>query len=480
MSKFKPISSPAELNNFVNSYIQNRNLLKSKLQESNIGQQVLEKDIEMVSKPITQKIDEAIKHIPQPLQSMPQSVMNKVYAELTNKGAYDIDTLAKAIQPHYAQLDQGDKDFYDKLVSIPKPIRKEFAGSKATELVSSPLFSILQTNHQHIPALDTQRPSYDSTSDKWNLLGASFPSSEVLAGNYTANNQNFSFNADQQLVLFGNKNVALDVLNSITLPQQNQLREFYIEILTGTPTDVKHRAIIKALQIKPPRRNAPSQSQTPSQARMPTRSSTQTQPTTPPPPSGVGGTGTDDDPLDFYSPSPTNNPRRPARTQGGRGVSKKKLAPFGDLHIDLDELKKLHLKAYNGNRLVYNVKVDVDFFDLMTKSFRKTKNYSKQSIQRFNKLFELSNIDPNDLGTRKLLLNRDADEDEFQGSGNVRYYKSPEQLLKRFNQIVGSITSGNSSKRLYNEATNILDALRADKVINKAEYSKLYKKYLAI
>ena len=59
-------------------------------------------------------------------------------------------------------------------------------------------------------------------------------------------------------------------------------------------------------------------------------------------------------------------------------------------------------------------------------------------------------------------------------------YKSPEQLLKRFNQIVGSISSGNSSKRLYNEATNILDALRADKVINKAEYSKLYKKYLAI
>lgn len=79
--------------------------------------------------------------------------------------------------------------------------------------------------------------------------------------------------------------------------------------------------------------------------------------------------------------------------------------------------------------------------------------------------------------TRAQKFHREMQHSPWMGSG-IKYYKSPNDLVKRLETICASIEAGNHSKRLKNEVYEILDKLLNDKIIHKKDYKKIVDIYI--
>ena len=60
------------------------------------------------------------------------------------------------------------------------------------------------------------------------------------------------------------------------------------------------------------------------------------------------------------------------------------------------------------------------------------------------------------------------------GSGGIKYYNDPDELLDRLETLVASHKVGNTSRELKNEVRNILDRLLEDDVIDEKSYKGLW------
>lgn len=59
----------------------------------------------------------------------------------------------------------------------------------------------------------------------------------------------------------------------------------------------------------------------------------------------------------------------------------------------------------------------------------------------------------------------------------VRYYKGPDELMDRLQVLAASVSAGNNSLELVNEASNILDRLRTDGEIDDHTFEQLLRVY---
>ena len=63
------------------------------------------------------------------------------------------------------------------------------------------------------------------------------------------------------------------------------------------------------------------------------------------------------------------------------------------------------------------------------------------------------------------------------GTG-VKYYKTPDELVKRLALLCSTMDAGNNSKRVSNELVEILTTLLNDKIISKREYKQIFSRYI--
>ena len=126
----------------------------------------------------------------------------------------------------------------------------------------------------------------------------------------------------------------------------------------------------------------------------------------------------------------------------------------------------MRLEAYNRNKKVLSNKIDIDFIDLLTKRYNSKRNYSGGAVKTFKKLIELSG-QPMNKRSKK-----------FQLCNTVKYYKTPDELVKRLQLLISSIEAGNKSVAVKNEIVEILDKLLIEGCINKTEYKNIYHNYI--
>ncbi len=153
----------------------------------------------------------------------------------------------------------------------------------------------------------------------------------------------------------------------------------------------------------------------------------------------------------------------------GKGLTTKnsyklnKDSMFGRLHIDPQSLMNLKLDVYRDNKKIFTKKVDTDFIDLLTKRYNKKRKYSKDAIDTFNKLIEFAGLPINKRHQKYGAC-----------TGNIQYYKSPQELAKRLQLVIASKEAGNESIELDNEIVDILTKLYNDEAITKVQYKQLY------
>ena len=61
--------------------------------------------------------------------------------------------------------------------------------------------------------------------------------------------------------------------------------------------------------------------------------------------------------------------------------------------------------------------------------------------------------------------------------GQIMFFNNPTEMMKKFELIIGSKVAGNNSIELRNTGVAILDILLRNSILNKSQYSKIYKKY---
>jgi hypothetical protein len=120
---------------------------------------------------------------------------------------------------------------------------------------------------------------------------------------------------------------------------------------------------------------------------------------------------------------------------------------FGNLTLDLVALQVGKVRAFDGGNLVLEAPADAALYDLLTKRFGKTKQYTPAAISTFKKLVELAGLAVHGRQSRKYQLIR----------GGCMYYCDPNQLVERLNLLVASKKAGNTG--VDNEIAAILDAL---------------------
>ena len=60
------------------------------------------------------------------------------------------------------------------------------------------------------------------------------------------------------------------------------------------------------------------------------------------------------------------------------------------------------------------------------------------------------------------------------------FFNDPTEMMKKLELIIGSMLAGNNSIELRNTGVTILDILLRNSVLNKPQYSNLYKNYFNI
>lgn len=140
---------------------------------------------------------------------------------------------------------------------------------------------------------------------------------------------------------------------------------------------------------------------------------------------------------------------------------------FGSLTIDMDKFKNMFLHAKKGRKIVAKGPIDADLYDLLTKRFSKSRNYSAKALDDYRNLCEKA-------GIPKTISPQSGKGKILEGRG-MKYYKSNDELVERLHVVMGSIRNGNKSKELLTEASEILDKLKDSGSIKKPEYEKMLK-----
>ena len=141
-------------------------------------------------------------------------------------------------------------------------------------------------------------------------------------------------------------------------------------------------------------------------------------------------------------------------------------------------MNNMLLDVYKNNKLVYQDKADKSLIDLLTKRYNPKTKYSIDAVRIFNDLNLLANMakhksskKSNMIGSSLWLLApaRGA------GGSSVVNGSNPNQLAKRLEIIVGSLTAGNNSRILKNDLTLINDELYRIGAITKEMHDALIK-----
>ncbi len=133
---------------------------------------------------------------------------------------------------------------------------------------------------------------------------------------------------------------------------------------------------------------------------------------------------------------------------------------FGDLTIDPKKLTLGKLEVYKNNKKLIWKKIDKDLFDLLTKKYSKTRQYSNDSIATFNRLLELSGIPKMNIKSPKANL-------------KAIYYSNPTELVQRLEELLSARSAGNTG--LEKEINTVLDELLSIGQITLVEYRKILK-----
>ena len=158
----------------------------------------------------------------------------------------------------------------------------------------------------------------------------------------------------------------------------------------------------------------------------------------------------------------------------GEGIAPKnpyklnKDSMFGNLYIDPSMLSQFKLDAYNRDKKVLSRKIDIDLMDLLSKRYDSKRVYSKNALDTFGKLIELSGLP---LNRRSMKFNT------VRGGAvrktTIKYYSTPDELIKRLELLISSKQAGKKSEIIDNEIVEILNRLLTDGVINKQQYKQI-------
>jgi hypothetical protein len=105
------------------------------------------------------------------------------------------------------------------------------------------------------------------------------------------------------------------------------------------------------------------------------------------------------------------------------------------------------VRAFDGGNLVHEAPADATLYDLLTKRFVKTKQYTPAAISTFSKLVQLTGLPVHRRKSKKHQLI----------SGGCMYYRDPSQLVEHLGLLVASKQAGHTG--VDNEISKMLDEL---------------------
>lgn len=118
---------------------------------------------------------------------------------------------------------------------------------------------------------------------------------------------------------------------------------------------------------------------------------------------------------------------------------------FGSLYINHIALQAGRLQARNEGNLGLDISADHLLYDLLTKRFVRTKQYTPQAIETVH--------------------GRKSKKHQLIRGGTIQYYNNPDALVDRLQLLVASKQAGNTG--LDNEISAILDELLQTGLIHK-------------
>lgn len=132
---------------------------------------------------------------------------------------------------------------------------------------------------------------------------------------------------------------------------------------------------------------------------------------------------------------------------------------FGNLEIDPVSLKAGKLRAFDKGKLVLKAPADESLYNLLTKRFIQSKQYTPQAVKTFKELVELAGLPVHGGKSKKHKLIRASP------AVLPQFYNDPEQLVDRLHLLVAAKQAGNTG--LDNEISVILDELMRTGAIAK-------------
>lgn len=129
---------------------------------------------------------------------------------------------------------------------------------------------------------------------------------------------------------------------------------------------------------------------------------------------------------------------------------------FGNLTINPLSLQAGRVRAFEGGNLVLDAPADSTLYDLLTKRFVKTKQYTPQAVETFKRLVELAGLPVHGRKSKKHQLMR---------GGAVQFYNDPNQLVEHLQLLMASKQAGNTG--VDDEIFAILDELMRTGAISK-------------
>ena len=452
MSLFETMKTQSQLDDFVKEYIENKEKLRETFDTHRQGEKMLDESIERFHKPVTK------------LQIEGNDKLNDVNLKLV-----DVKDEVKQGNKHLVEGNKQNVENSKKMNHlikefkiIPSLIQPSINNTIVDTLADIPKESIdvskLSLN------LSTQMLG-NSNVDVRKLLNEgklkiTYPDSKI---------ETYQITPTILKVLVGNENYIKDIPN-IQTSEASILNDIYSRSEAfnekGLKASYKQKAIKRLLSgnivegvggYSPSESPSKSKRRSKSQPRSSSRSKSQ-------PRSSSRSQAHDE--VDLFG-----TPQQ--QTKKGSGRVQTKTGQFGDCMIDLGELKTNHrLCAYHTGtgKKVINKKCDSDTVDIITKKFNTRKLYSPLSKKLFSELVTKSNVDGQNLGQKVMLMNNLG--------GETRVYSNVDELLSRLENLLGSISAGNSSKNVRNESMNILDNLFKNRHINKKEHTAIFKRYL--
>lgn len=149
-------------------------------------------------------------------------------------------------------------------------------------------------------------------------------------------------------------------------------------------------------------------------------------------------------------------------------INNGKKLKFGDFYVDKKKLKKNIFSVQNaqGKKIpgLKNMKkISKDFKKLLTHKQVRTKELklSPQEIRVFNKLVDMSG---GQISTSKQKI--------------LKFYDSRDDMLERFQLLMGEMTAGNDNPEVLNEIATIVNALEKDGTITKQQAKDYFESIL--